>query len=119
MIDEVPALAVLAARAEGETRITGASELRVKESDRIAALAGNLRAIGVSVEELGDGLVIQGTRKRLAGSVASHGDHRIAMAFGVLSALPDADIRIDDPAIAAVSDPEFWNRLGTLRGAPR
>lgn len=119
MIDEVPALALLAARALGETRITGAGELRVKESDRIAALVHNLRAIGVHVEELRDGLVIRGSTDRLAGPVTSRGDHRIAMAFGVLSTLPDVDIRIDDPAIAAVSDPGFWDRLGALRVASR
>ena len=116
MIDEVPALAVLAARAEGETRVTGARELRVKESDRIAALVANLRSIGVAAEELEDGLIVQGTRRRLAGSVKSRNDHRIAMAFGILSELPGADLRIEDAGVAAVSDPGFWSRLRTLSG---
>jgi 3-phosphoshikimate 1-carboxyvinyltransferase len=116
MIDEVPVLAILAARAQGETRITGAKELRVKESDRISALVSNLRAIGVTVDELDDGIVVQGTNRRLAGAVKSHGDHRIAMAFGVLSALPDAELRIDDSAVAAVSDPAYWTRLHSLAG---
>ena len=84
MIDEFPVLAILAARAEGVTRITGAAELRVKESDRILVLVENLRAVGVQAEELRDGLEIEGGDHPLAGRVSSHHDHRIAMAFGVL-----------------------------------
>jgi 3-phosphoshikimate 1-carboxyvinyltransferase len=114
LIDEIPVLAILAARAEGETTITGAAELRVKESDRIAALAGNLRAIGVDAEELPDGLVIHGSDAPLAGRVQCFNDHRIAMAFGVLAALPGHEIEIDDPGIASVSYPAFWDHL---RGA--
>src|SRR5690606_24819240 len=108
MIDEVPALAVLAARARGETRITGAAELRVKESDRLAALAANLRAIGADAEELPDGIVVRGSDAPLAGRVSARGDHRIAMAFGVLAALPGHRIEIDDPGVVAVSNPAFW-----------
>ncbi len=115
MIDEVPILAVLAARAEGVSRITGAGELRVKESDRLAALATNLRRIGVRAEELADGLEIEGTDAPLAGRVRSFDDHRIAMAFGVLGATPGCDIRIDDPATAGVSFPGFWDLLGRIR----
>jgi 3-phosphoshikimate 1-carboxyvinyltransferase len=114
LIDEIPVLAILAARAEGETTITGAEELRVKESDRIAALAANLRAIGVDLQELPDGLVIQGSDAPLAGRVRCFNDHRIAMAFGVLAALPGHEIEIDDPACANVSYPAFWDHL---RGA--
>jgi 3-phosphoshikimate 1-carboxyvinyltransferase len=114
MIDEIPALAVLAARVPGETRISGARELRVKESDRIAVLVANLRDIGVDADELEDGLVIQGTDAPLAGLARVHDDHRIAMAFGLLSALPDCEVRIDDPAVAAVSDPAFFARLRTI-----
>lgn len=115
MIDEVPVLAVLAARAGGVTRITGARELRAKESDRLAALAVNLRRIGVAVEELPDGLEIEGTRRRLAGVVECFHDHRIAMAFGVLGATPGCDIRVDDPGVADVSFPGFWELLARLR----
>ena len=111
MIDEVPVLAALAARAEGVTRITGAAELRVKESDRLAALATNLRRIGVAVEELRDGLEIEGTDRPLAGSVKSFDDHRISMAFGVLGATPGCDIAVDDPAVTEVSFPGFWGLL--------
>ena len=114
MIDEVPALAVLAARAAGETRITGAAELRVKECDRLEALAVNLRRIGVTAEELPDGLVIEGTRRRLAGRVRCFHDHRIAMAFGVLGASPGCDIAVDDPGLADVSFPGFWHLLSRV-----
>lgn len=111
LIDEIPILAIIAARAEGETRITGAAELRVKESDRIAALAENLRAIGVDVEQLPDGLVIRGSDAPLAGRIRCFNDHRIAMAFGVLSTLPGHEIHVDDPECARVSYPAFWDDL--------
>ncbi|HEV3049457.1 MAG TPA: 3-phosphoshikimate 1-carboxyvinyltransferase [Longimicrobium sp.] len=113
-IDEIPMLAVLAARAEGETRITGAGELRVKETDRIAAVAGNLRAIGVDAEELADGIVVRGTDAPLAGSVRAFHDHRIAMAFGVLGAQPGNAIEVDHPEVVDVSFPGFWELLRTL-----
>ena len=75
LIDEIPILAVLATQAEGKTAITGASELRVKESDRLAALTKNLRAMGVSVEELPDGLIIQGPARLRGANIDSCGDH--------------------------------------------
>ena len=111
LIDEVPVLAVLAARAHGTTRITGAEELRVKESDRLGALAANLSALGVAVEELPDGLVIEGTDRPLSGPVEAYGDHRIAMAFGVLGALGGNSITVDAPAAVDVSYPGFWGML--------
>lgn len=114
MIDEVPMLAVLAARAEGTTVVRDAEELRVKESDRIAAVVSNLRAIGVAAEELPDGLVVHGTDAPLAGHVRTHGDHRIAMAFGVLGAARDCDITVDDPGCVAVSYPHFWEDLARV-----
>ena len=114
MIDEIPVLAVLAARAEGVTRITGAAELRVKESDRLAALAVNLRRIGVEVEELPDGLEIEGTRRPLSGVVECFHDHRIGMAFGVLGQTPGCDIRVDDPRVSEVSFPGFWELLARV-----
>jgi 3-phosphoshikimate 1-carboxyvinyltransferase len=111
LIDEIPVIAVLAARAAGTTVIEGAGELRVKESDRIAALVTNLRAVGVAAEELHDGLVVHGTDRPLRGSVRALHDHRIAMAFGVLGAGADAAIEIDDRAIVDVSFPGFWTVL--------
>jgi len=114
LIDELPLVAVLGARAQGVTRITGAAELRAKESDRIRALAENLRALGVRADELADGLEVEGTDRPLRGRVRTHGDHRIAMAFGVLGALDRNQIEIDDPAAADVSFPGFWTLLGEL-----
>ncbi|HEX2202219.1 MAG TPA: 3-phosphoshikimate 1-carboxyvinyltransferase [Longimicrobium sp.] len=113
-IDEIPVLAALAARAEGETRFTGAGELRVKESDRIAALVAALRAVGAEAEELEDGLVVRGSDRPLRGRVTTHGDHRIAMAFGVLGALPGNAIEVDRPESAAVSFPGFREMLAGL-----
>lgn len=110
-IDELPLLAVLAARAEGETIVSGAAELRVKESDRISAVVTNLQALGAEAEERPDGFVVAGCDAPLRGTVRTHGDHRIAMAFGVLAALPGNEITIDDPACVAVSYPEFWRDL--------
>jgi 3-phosphoshikimate 1-carboxyvinyltransferase len=111
LIDELPALACVAARAHGETVIAGAAELRVKESDRIAAVVANLRNVGVDVDEAPDGMRIRGTREPLSGAVQTHGDHRLAMAFGVLGASSPADLRIDDPDCVAVSYPGFWRDL--------
>jgi 3-phosphoshikimate 1-carboxyvinyltransferase len=117
MIDEFPVLAVLAARAEGVTRITGAAELRVKESDRIRVMVENLRAVGVEVEELSDGLEIEGGDHPLTGRISSHHDHRIAMAFGVLGALEGNRIEIDGADVADVSFPGFWNLIEDLTAA--
>jgi 3-phosphoshikimate 1-carboxyvinyltransferase len=111
LIDEVPVLAVMAARADGDTIITGAAELRLKESDRLYTIVRNLRAIGVDAEELPDGLAVRGTGRPLVGAVETRGDHRIAMAFGVLAALPENQIEIDDAAAAGVSFPGFWELL--------
>lgn len=111
MIDELPLLACVAARAEGETVITGAGELRVKESDRIAVVVRNLRALGVEAEELPDGMRIVGGEHPLRGAIRTHGDHRIAMAFGVLGALDANEIAVDDPDCVVVSYPRFWDDL--------
>ena len=111
MVDELPLLACLATRAVGETVITGASELRVKESDRITAVVANLQAIGASAEELPDGMRIVGSDRPLAGKVTTHGDHRLAMAFGVLGAAAGNAIEVDDKDCVAVSYPGFWTDL--------
>jgi 3-phosphoshikimate 1-carboxyvinyltransferase len=111
MIDELPLLACVAAASGVELVVHGAAELRVKESDRIAAVVANLRAIGAHATELEDGFSIAATRQRLAGNVVTHGDHRIAMSFGVLAALRGNDIRIDDRDCVAVSYPRFWADL--------
>lgn len=115
LIDELPLLACVAARAEGETRVTGAGELRVKESDRIRAVVDNLRSLGVDAEELPDGFIVRGSDRPLAGRVVTHGDHRIAMAFGVLGAVSGNAITLDDPSCVAVSYPTFWDDLARVR----
>lgn len=115
LVDELPVLACLAACADGETRVSGAEELRVKESDRIKAIVDNLRAVGAEAEELADGFIVRGTGRRpFDGSVTTHGDHRIAMAFGVLGAIPGSAISVDDPSCAAVSFPTFWEELSRV-----
>ena len=118
-IDELPMLACVAARATGETVIGDASELRVKESDRIRAVVDNLRAIGVDAEERPDGMRIVGSTRPMAGHVSTHGDHRLAMAFGILAALPGNNVLIDDPDCVAVSYPLFWRDLSLATGIPR
>jgi 3-phosphoshikimate 1-carboxyvinyltransferase len=116
MIDELPMIAALGARAEGVTTITGAEELRAKESDRIAAMVGNLRALGVRAEERKDGLDVEGTDEPLVGRIRTRGDHRIAMAFGVLGAIDGNEIDVDDRGAADVSFPGFWAQLDRLTG---
>ena len=117
LVDEVPVITALGARADGATRIEGAAELRVKESDRIAALVVNLRAVGAHAEELPDGLLVQGGDAPLRGRVHTRGDHRIAMAFGVLRALPGNEIEIDDADCVSVSYPGFWDAVQTAAAA--
>jgi 3-phosphoshikimate 1-carboxyvinyltransferase len=106
MIDEFPALFVAAALAEGTTVIRGAAELRVKESDRIAAMAAALQAIGAKIEEAPDGAVIQGGDLR-GGAVDSAGDHRIAMALAVAAQRAAGPVRIADCSNVATSFPGF------------
>ncbi len=118
LIDELPLLACVAARADGETTIRGASELRVKESDRIAAIVANLRAVGVDAEEQPDGMRIRGSGvARPRGRVRTFGDHRVAMAFATLGAASGGELEIDDPACVAISYPDFWRDLARVTGA--
>ena len=106
MIDEFPALFVAAACAEGTTVVRGAAELRVKESDRIATMAAGLRALGIRVEEAPDGATIHGGRLQ-GGTVDSHGDHRIAMAFAVAGQLAEGEVHVRDVDNVATSFPGF------------
>jgi 3-phosphoshikimate 1-carboxyvinyltransferase len=106
-IDEFPALFVAAACAEGETLVTGAEELRVKESDRIAAMARGFEVLGVRHEVLPDGMRIHGGEPFGGGTIDSRGDHRIAMAFAMASLRASAPIEILDTANVATSFPGF------------
>ena len=117
MIDEYPILSVVAACAEGTTRLKGLAELRVKESDRLGATAAALRAAGVTVTERDDGLDIDGRGgpPQGGGLVATHLDHRIAMAFLVLGMASEKQMSVDDGSMIATSYPGFvadMNRLG-------
>ena len=112
-IDEFPVLFVAAACADGTTVLTGARELRVKESDRIAVMAAGLKTIGVECQETGDGIVIEGGPLG-GGTVDSHGDHRIAMAFAIAGLRAESEIRIQDCRNVATSFPGF---VGLARGA--
>ncbi len=107
MIDEFPALFVAAAAAQGNTVVTGAAELRVKESDRLAAMATGLRSLGVQVDETEDGATIHGGHTLGSGTIESHGDHRIAMAFAIAGQLSSGEVRINDVANVATSFPDF------------
>ena len=106
MIDEFPALFVAAACAQGATIVRGAAELRVKESDRIAAMARGLQSLGVVVDEAPDGATIIGGPIR-GGAIDSEGDHRIAMSFALAAQVADGTVRIDDVANVATSFPGF------------
>lgn len=119
MIDEFPALFVAAALACGRTVMRGIEELRVKESDRIATMASALRSCGARIEELADGLIIEGTGgDLLAGgaTVATHLDHRIAMSMAVAGLASRAPVTIDDVAPIATSYPQFLSDLNALLG---
>jgi 3-phosphoshikimate 1-carboxyvinyltransferase len=111
VIDEIPVLAVLGTRTEKGIRIRDAAELRVKESDRISAVATNLRALGAKVEEYPDGLFVPGRQTLRGGVVNSFGDHRIAMAFAVAGLFAEGPVTIKDPACAAISFPSFFDLL--------
>ena len=114
LIDELPVLAVAAALLPGVSLVTGAAELRVKESDRIAALAEGLNAMGADVRAHEDGWEIHG-RRRLAGArVRSHGDHRVAMALAVAGLLAEGQTSIDGAECVAISYPGFWDDLDRL-----
>ena len=114
LIDEVPAIAVAAAFADGETQITGAAELRVKESDRIATTVSQLAALGVHIAEREDGMIIDGGGKVHGGDVQSFGDHRLAMALAAAVLAGAGDVRIADADAVAISYPSFWQHLQQL-----
>ena len=121
MIDELPMLAVLGPFTEKGIEIRDAQELRVKESDRIAALAEGLRQMGASVEEFPDGLRVEGrsSGKLRGAKVDPRADHRIAMALSVAALGAEGDTTIRDAECVAVSFPEFFATLDRLRGSEK
>jgi 3-phosphoshikimate 1-carboxyvinyltransferase len=114
MIDEYPILAVAAAFARGATRMHGLHELRVKESDRLAAVAAGLVAAGVDHEIVGDDLVVEGGRPRGGGLVLTHLDHRIAMSFLVMGLASEKAMTVDDASMIATSFPSFRASMAGL-----
>jgi 3-phosphoshikimate 1-carboxyvinyltransferase len=117
LIDEIPVLAVLASRARGQSVFRSVGELRVKESDRLGLLADNLRAVGAAAEVSGEDLVVAGGHAAPpAGRVTTAGDHRLAMAFGVLGTIPGSRVKLDDRDCTGVSFPGFWDALALAAG---
>lgn len=114
LIDEIPVLAVAAAVAKGTTVVREAAELRAKETDRIATVAGELGKLGVRVMPAEDGFSVAGGRALCGAEVASHGDHRMAMALAVAALVAEGETAIDDPDCASVSYPDFWRHLEAL-----
>jgi len=114
VIDELPVLAALATHG-GSLRVSGAQELRVKESDRISALADGLRRMGADIDEAPDGFHVRGARRLTGGEVDARNDHRLAMAFAVAALGAAGPTTIHDAGAAAVSYPEFFSVLESLR----
>lgn len=119
LIDEIPILAVAAALAEGKTVIKDAQELRVKESDRISTVAENLRRMGVTVEEFGDGMEITGTDRLEGAEIHSLGDHRIAMAFAIAGLFAEGETTIRGVECIETSYPGFIRELEQLQAMSR
>jgi len=111
IIDEIPILAILATQAQGTSIITGAQELRLKESDRIHGICTNLTNMGAHVEELDDGFIIKGPTPLKAAAVETFGDHRLAMAFTVAGLLCSETVKLDNSACVDISYPEFFSTL--------
>ena len=114
IIDEIPIISVIATQAEGETHIRGAGELRHKESDRIATVATNMRALGANVTEHDDGLSIVGPSRLTGAAVSSFGDHRVAMAMAVAGMVADGTTEINGAESVDISYPRFFADLSTL-----
>jgi len=116
LLDEVPLLAVVASQAQGATRLSGAGELRVKESDRIAQVCAGLRAMGAPVEEAEDGFTVLGPARLTGTRIDAGGDHRIALAFAVAGLVADGETVIDGAEWADVSYPGFFAELARRTG---
>ncbi|TAK33197.1 MAG: 3-phosphoshikimate 1-carboxyvinyltransferase [Chloroflexota bacterium] len=116
LIDELPVLAVAATQATGVTTISGAAELRVKETDRIATTAQELRRLGAEIEERPDGMVISGPQQLRGAACSSLGDHRLGMSLAMAALLADGLTEIDDADAVNVSYPGFWEQLSAVSG---
>ena len=116
MIDEFPVLAVAATQAMGTTRVRDAKELRVKETDRIATIVAELEALGANITALPDGFVVQGPTPLRGGTVASHNDHRLALALAVAGLIAEADVTIENAECTDDSFPRFVELMQALGG---
>lgn len=114
LIDELPLLAVVGSQISGGIRIRDAGELRLKESDRLAVTARNLRAMGAHVEEFEDGLLVLGPTRLRGCQIDSHDDHRIAMAFSIAALIANGETEIEGSECVAISFPEFYSLLDSL-----
>lgn len=114
LIDEIPIIAVLASQAEGSTIIKDAKELKVKESNRIKATVDNLKKMGCNIEELEDGMVINGKCSLKGAEIETFKDHRIAMAFSIANLISDGDVRLDNTECIDISFPGYFNLLKEL-----
>jgi 3-phosphoshikimate 1-carboxyvinyltransferase len=114
LIDELPILAVAGTQIRGGLEIRDAAELRVKETDRLAATVQNLRAMGAEVEEYDDGLAVSGPTKLRGAVINSYGDHRIAMAFAVAALMAEGPSEIVGAECVEISFPEFFQLLDTI-----
>src|SRR5699024_9747856 len=111
LIDEIPIIALLATQAKGKTVIKDAEELRVKETDRIAAVVEVLTTLGASVTATKDGMIIEGSQELTGGNISAYNDHRMAMMGAIASFFTKEDIIIDDISSIAISYPSFFEDL--------
>ena len=116
--DLIPAVAAVAAFADGKTCITNAARLKLKESDRLHTVAETIKALGGCAEELPDGLVITGRKTLSGGTADSFGDHRIAMLAAILASGCEGDVTVQNAACTSKSYPNFWETLDVLKGGP-
>jgi len=114
LIDEIPVLAVAACAAKGNTIIRDASELRIKESDRIMTTIQELSRLGARIEELPDGMIIHGGKPLLGTEVKSHSDHRLAMSLAIAGIVAEGETIIHNAQVTEISYPAFWEELGRL-----
>jgi 3-phosphoshikimate 1-carboxyvinyltransferase len=114
LVDEVPLIAILATQATGITEVRGAGELRVKESDRLEAIALNLRAMGAQIKLFDDGFAIEGPQALYGAEIEPFHDHRIAMAFAIAGLVATGETHILNPECVAISYPEFFDVLSSI-----
>lgn len=114
-IDELPLLALIGSQAEGKTILKNASELRVKESDRIKSVVINMKNIGINIVELKDGFEIVGKQKIIGGKITTYNDHRIAMMFSIAGLISKEGVKIDNPKSINISFPDFYDYIYKLK----